>query len=118
MVEPTLGYVITWRYGDGSASGAVAGFTDRKRAERLLELLNAQDSMRQFKLEPVPFEVRHPVVEAAKALLSRREAMARTTPADLWVEDADLRAALESLEEWQPALGEGEEACLSRWPTL
>lgn len=49
-------YVITWRYSDGSASGATAAFTDKARAHRLLEILNTTDSVRNFKIEAVPFD--------------------------------------------------------------
>jgi hypothetical protein len=48
-------YVITWRYSDGSGSGATAVFTDKARAERLLEILKA-DAMRDYKVDAVPFD--------------------------------------------------------------
>jgi hypothetical protein len=49
-------YVITWRYSDGSGGGATAAFSDKARAEKLVELLLANDSARQFKIEAVPFD--------------------------------------------------------------
>lgn len=49
-------YVITWRYSDGSGSGATAAFTDKSRAEKLVDILLASDSMRNFKIEAVPFD--------------------------------------------------------------
>lgn len=49
-------YVITWRYSDGSGSGATAAFMDKKRAERLVELLAADTSARNYKIEAVPFD--------------------------------------------------------------
>ena len=49
-------YVITWRYHDNSGSGATAAFTDKDRAEKLLQILNDSDSMRNFKVEAVPFD--------------------------------------------------------------
>jgi hypothetical protein len=52
----SVAYVITWRYGDGSGSGATAVFLDKTRAERMLEILNASDSMRSFKIETVPMD--------------------------------------------------------------
>lgn len=49
-------YVVTWRYIDGSGSGATAAFSDKARAEGLVELLIGADSIRQFKIEAVPFD--------------------------------------------------------------
>lgn len=57
MSEPiATAYVVTWRYGDGSASGATAVFLSKARAERMLEILNASDSMRNHKIEAVPLD--------------------------------------------------------------
>lgn len=54
--EPSIVYVITWRYSDGSGSGATAAFTDKARAEKLVEILDKTDSMQHFKIEAVPFD--------------------------------------------------------------
>lgn len=49
-------YVVLWRYGDGSASGAVAAFSTSAAAEKLVALLKDQESRRSFKIEAIPFE--------------------------------------------------------------
>jgi hypothetical protein len=51
-----VAYVITWRYSDGSGSGATAAFTNKARAEVLVQVLQQDVSMRQYKLEAVPFD--------------------------------------------------------------
>jgi hypothetical protein len=52
----TVIYVITWRYGDGSGSGAVAGFRTEEAAQNMLAILNQQDSMRNYAIVAIPFE--------------------------------------------------------------
>lgn len=49
-------YVVTWRWSDGSGSGATAAFIDKKRAERLIEVLTADTNGRYYKIEAVPFD--------------------------------------------------------------
>jgi hypothetical protein len=49
-------YVITWRYSDGSGSGATAVFVDRHRAEVLLGVLTADVASRNYQIEPVAFD--------------------------------------------------------------
>lgn len=49
-------YVITWRWSDGSGSGATAAFVHKARADRLLEVLTADPTGRDYKIEAVPFD--------------------------------------------------------------
>jgi hypothetical protein len=49
-------YVITWRWSDGSGSGATAAFVNKARAERLIEVLTADTNARDYKIEAVPFD--------------------------------------------------------------
>lgn len=49
-------YVITWRYGDGSGSGALRVFTNKDRAEADLRMLMSVDAGRQFELEEVEWD--------------------------------------------------------------
>lgn len=49
-------YVITWRWSDGSGSGATAAFMDKARAEVLLKVLTADPTGRDYKIEAVPFD--------------------------------------------------------------
>ena len=50
-------YLITWRYIDGSASGAVSAHGTEEGAARIVELLNQHgDGMKRFAVIPTPFE--------------------------------------------------------------
>lgn len=49
-------YVITWRYSDGSSSGAVSAHASKASAEAMLAILNDQDGIRQYVIETVPSE--------------------------------------------------------------
>ena len=59
-------YVIAWRYGDGSGSGAVSAHGTREDAETMLEILVQQDSMRSFSIHPVPFQDATPAPQDTK----------------------------------------------------
>lgn len=50
-----IAYVVTWRWSDGSGSGATAVFLDRARADALVKIL-AEGSSRDHKVEAVPFD--------------------------------------------------------------
>jgi hypothetical protein len=51
-----IAYVITWRYSDGSGSGAVAAFVDMERAEALIRILRDEGASRDYRLDAVPFD--------------------------------------------------------------
>jgi hypothetical protein len=60
-------YVVTWRWSDGSGSGALAVFMDKRRAERLVEALRADCTSRDHNIEAVPFDSTLPVFGEGKA---------------------------------------------------
>lgn len=52
-----VAYVITWRYRDGSAAGAVGVFWSKESANQMLEVLGKHgDSNRAFSVDAVPCE--------------------------------------------------------------
>jgi hypothetical protein len=55
-----IAYVVTWRWSDGSGSGATAVFMDKARAEVLIKVLTADTASRDYKIEAVPFDAAPP----------------------------------------------------------
>lgn len=50
-------YVVTWRYHDGSASGAVSAHDALKAAEHMADILRRHgDGTKVFAIEPTPYE--------------------------------------------------------------
>lgn len=47
----SLFYVICWSYSDGSAYGTVSAHLTKEGADRMLQILNAQDGMRLYRIE-------------------------------------------------------------------